>query len=299
MNLGFLCKTRLNVKGIVFRYVFQDLGMQGSFTMSKKAIFQYQKELNLPIYVSADISSFDPNFVDFLVKLKFTKLSDKEETEALSHIQKNNLARVLHISEATPIVAKQIQNTMESDRFGAESIIPKNGYRVYRFKEIGLMVYSFAAREWQLGCYKDFGSAGVIYGSRMMMNRFLTWALVPHGILGLWGVTVDDGMVAQRPSESKGEAVFIDIVGHRMISVDGIKKIRAHFKVLRLDPTLKGRNIKMSSEELLTFLSAHCSYLDPAGLSVPVRQMVQSLSKMTDGLYHPQESFRPRTDLSL
>lgn len=267
--------------------------------MSKKTYFQYQKELNLPIYVTADISQFEPSFVDFLIKLKFMKLTDKEENEAESQIKKNPLARILHISEASPLVAKQIQSTMESDRYGAESIIPKNGYRVYRYKDLGLMVYSFNAREWQLGCYKDFGAAGAVVQARMMINRFLTWAFVPHGILGLWGVTVDDGMVAQRPGDSRGEAVFIDVVGQRMISFDGVKKLRPHFKILRLDPTLKGRNVKMSNEELLTFLSAHCSYLDPAGLSVPVRQMVQSLSKMTEGLYHPQESFRPRTDLSL
>lgn len=267
--------------------------------MSKKTYFQYQKELNLPIYVTVDLTSFESSFGDFLLKLKFTKLNEKEEAEAIGQIQKNTLARVLHVSEASPLVAKQIQGSMESDRYGAESIVPKNGYRVYRYKDLGLMVYSFGAREWQLGCYRDFGSSAMMIGSRMMMNRFLTWALIPHGILGLWGVTVDDGMVAQRPADSKGEAVFIDVVGLRMISLDGVKKMRAHFKILRLDPTLKGRNIKMTSEELLTFLSAHTSYLDPSGLSVPVRQMVQALSKITDGLYHPQESFRPRTDLSL
>ncbi|MGZ3787652.1 MAG: hypothetical protein ACXVLQ_03975 [Bacteriovorax sp.] len=267
--------------------------------MSKKTYFQYQKELNLPIYLSADLSAFDPSFGEFLAKIKFVKLSDKEESEALGQLRKNNRARILHISEATPVVAKQIQSTMESDHYGAESIIPKDGYRVYRYKDVGLMVYSFGAKEWQLGCYRDFGSSQVVLASRMIMNRFLSWALVPHGIVGLWGVTVDDGMVAQRPLDSKGEAVFIDIVGLRMISFDGIKKLRPHFKILRLDPTLKGRNIKMSNEELLSFLSAHCSYLDTAGLSVPVRQMVQALSKMTEGLLHPQESFRPRTDLSL
>ncbi len=267
--------------------------------MSKKTYFQYQKELNLPIYLSADLTNFDQSFGEFLSKQRFVKLSDKEETEALANLKKNNNARILHITEASPIVAKQIQSTMESDHYGAESIIPKDGYRVYRYKDLGLMVYSFGAREWQLGCYKDFGSNDQIASSRMIINRFLSWALVPHGIVGLWGVTIDDGMVAQRPLDSKGEAVFIDVVGLRMISQDGVKKLRPHFKILRLDSTLKGRNIKMSNEELLSFLSAHCSYLDSSGLSVPVRQMIQALSKMTDGLLHPQESFRPRTDLSL
>lgn len=231
--------------------------------------------------------------------MKFHKLGDKEEAAALEDLKKNNLARILHIKEASPIVAKQIQSTMESDRYGAESIIPKDGYRVYRYKETSLMIYSFSAKEWQLGCYKDFGSNQFQFESRMVINRFLSWALVPHGIIGLWGVTVDDGMVAQRPVDSKGEVVFIDVVGLRMIAVDGIKKLRPHFKILRLDPTLKGRNVKMTSEQLLSFLSAYCSYLDSSGLSVPARQIIQALSKMTEGLLHPEESFRPRTDLSL
>lgn len=267
--------------------------------MSKKTYYQYQKDLNLPVYLSVDLSSFENSFSDFLTKMKFHKLGDKEEASALEDLKKNNQARILHISEASPIVAKQIQSMMESDRYGAESIIPKDGYRVYRYKDTSLMIYSFGAKEWQLGCYKDFGSNQFQFESRMVINRFLSWALVPHGIIGLWGVTVDDGMVAQRPIDSKGEVVFIDVVGLRMIAIDGIKKLRPHFKILRLDPTLKGRNVKMTSEQLLSFLSAYCSYLDSSGLSVPARQMIQALSKMTEGLLHPEESFRPRTDLSL
>ena len=206
---------------------------------------------------------------------------------------------MLHIGEASPIVAKQIQSTMESDRYGSESIIPKEGYRVYRYKDLALMVYSFTAKEWQLGCYRDFGAPTLIIPSRVILNRFLSWALVSQGIVGFWGVGIDDGIVAQRPADSKGEAVFVDVVGFRLLTIDGVKKLRSHFKILRLDPTLKGKNVRMSNEELLSFLSTHCAYLDSAGLSVPVRQLIQALSKMSDGLLHPQESFRPRTDLSL
>lgn len=267
--------------------------------MGKKTYFQYQKDLNLPIYLSADLGSFENSFGEFLVKMKFHKLTDKEEAAALAEVKKNNHARILHISEASPLVAKQIQNSTESDRYGAESIIPKDGYRVYRHKDVGLMVYSFGAKEWQLGCYKDFGSNLSAFAARMVINRFLSWALVPHGVVGFWGVTVDDGMVAQRPGDSRGEVVFVDVKDFRMISYEGVKKLGPHFKILRLDPMLKGRNIKMTSEELFSFLSAHCAYMDYSGLSVPVRQMIQALGKMAIGLVHPHESFRPRTDLSL
>ncbi len=275
------------------------MNITGDDPVSKKTYFQYQKELNLPVYLTLDLTNFEPGLGDFLAKQRFSKLTDKEEIESLKSIKTNPHARVLHIGEASPIVAKQIKSTMDSDRYGSESIIPKEGYRVYRYKDLALMVYSFGAKEWQLGCYRDFGSSSLTIPSRVILNRFLSWALVPHGIVGLWGVGIDDGMVAQRPADSKGEAVFIDIVGFRLLSIDGVKKLRSHFKILRLDPTLKGRNIKMSNEELVSLLFTHSSYLDSAGPSVPVRQMIQTLSRMSEGLIHPQESFRPRTDLSL
>ena len=106
-------------------------------------------------------------------------------------------------------------------------------------------------------------------------------------------------MVVQRYSESKGEAVFIDVKNERVITQDGVKKLTTRYKMLRLDPTLKNRNIKMTSEELLSFLTSHCTYFDTNGLTVPVRQMIQVVTRSTEGLYHPEESFKPRTDLSL
>lgn len=274
-----------------------------SNTTTKKTYFQYQKEMNLPLFVAVDQGGFDSTLADFLVSMKFVKLVDKEEVAAIETIKTNKMARCLSITEASPIVARQIEATMESDRYGLESITPKPGYQVYRYKNVGLMVYSFGAKVWELGCHSDFGSlkssAENKLASRIVINRFLSWALVSYGILGLWGVTVDGGVVLQRSKESKGEAVFIDVVGHRVLTLDGVKKMGSKFKVLRLDSTLKGRNIKMSSEELLSFLSAHCSYFDYKGLSIPVRQMIQTMARNSEGLIHPEESFRPRTDLSL
>ena len=270
--------------------------------MSKKTYYQYQKELQLPVYIAVDLQAFESGLGDFLNLMKFTKLNEAEEKVALETMKKSNASRCLNISEATPSVARQIQATMETDRYGLESVIPKPGYQVYRYKGVGLMVYSFGVKLWEFGCYSDFGSnkeSDKVLAARIVIHRFLSWALVHHGILGLWGVTVDEGMVLQKNRESKGEAVFVDVVGNRILSLDGVKKLGPKFKVLRLDPTLHSRNIRMTNEELLSFMSAHSSYLDYRGLSVPVRQMIQTLAKMTEGLVHPEESFRPRTDLSL
>jgi hypothetical protein len=150
-----------------------------------------------------------------------------------------------------------------------------------------------------LGCYANLAAKDNLLAARTIINRYLSWALSPLGILGLWGVVIDDGVVAQRSSDSKGEAVFIEMGKQRLLTVDGVKKISPKFKILRLDPTLHNRNIKMSNEEFVSFLFSHCTYFDYAGPSVPVRQLIQSMAKITEGLIHPQESFRPRTDLSL
>ena len=270
--------------------------------MSKKTYYQYQKDTNLPIFIAFDTQSFENGLGDFLESMKFSKVLDKDIPEIMQILKKNNASRCLHITEATPIVSRQIESTLESDHYGKESVIPKSGYQVYRYKQVGLMVYSFGAKVWEFGCYNDFGASkdpGQKLAARTVIHRYLSWTLAHHGILGLWGVTIDEGMVLQRALESKGEAVFIDVMGNKILSIDGIKKLGPKFKVLRLDPTLHGRNIRMSSEELISFMSAHCSYLDYRGLSVPVRQMIQTLARMTEGLIHPEESFRPRTDLSL
>ena len=268
--------------------------------MSSKTYFQYQKELDIPVYIAVNLADFDKALEAFLASVKFSKMGEKDEGKILERIKKDQFARCLNMIEATPSVSRQIQSSIESDRYGLESVIPKPGYQVYRYKDVGFMVYSFGAKTWELGAYSDFGlNKDHKLAARIMINRFLTWALVPQGILGLWGVAVDNGMVLQRMHESKGEVVFIDIIKNKVITYDGVKKLGPKFKMLRLDPTLKGRNVKMTNEELLSFMSAHSSYLDYQGLSVPVRQMIQALAKMTEGLVHPEESFRPRTDLSL
>ncbi len=261
--------------------------------------YQFRKELDWPIYVRFHPNEFDHEVGDFLTLQKFHKLSETEGQEAYKKVLKDSRAKVLTMKDANIAVARQITSLVESDRYGEESIVAQIGYKVYRMKNLALMIYSFNSKEWEIGIIKGFGSKQELWKSKIVLNRFLSFSLQSFGVVGFWGVPIDEGMVVQRYQESRGEAVFIDVQNEQVISLDGIKKLSPRFKVLRLDPTLKNRNIKMTQEELLSFLSSHCSFFDLTGLTVPVRQMVQKLARMTEGLYHPEESFKPRTDLSL
>lgn len=267
---------------------------------SAACYYQFATELELPIYIKVDFSTFDKKLASLLKELHFTELAKDKHQTILDNLRKKPHARLLILQEASPSVARQIDSALETDRYGAEGITPKEGYRVYRFKGQVLLVYSFSSIVWQLGCFANFGADVKEHAEvRTIINRYLSWALSPLGIIGFWAVPVDEGMVVLRNVESKGEVVFIDVMNQNLISQDGIKKIKGRFNILKLDSTLRGRNIRMSSEELMGFLTSHSSFFDYSGLSMGVRQMICELSKHAQGLVHPRENFKPRTDLSL
>lgn len=268
-------------------------------TPSQYQWFQFRKELNYPIFVRFKNGDFDGPMVDFLTHQHFSKIQEADAKEVEKSIVTDPRARVLTFQEANISVGRQITSMVESDRYGQESVVNQIGYRVYRYKNSALMIYSFTSKEWQVGVFKTFGTKAESFSSKVVLNRYLSFAFQSMGVIGFWGVPIDEGMVVQRYGDSKGEAVYIDVKNERVISQDGVKKLSARFKMLRLDPTLKNRNVRMTSEELLSFLTSHCTYLDTTGLTVPVRQMIQAVGRTAEGVYHPEESFKPRTDLSL
>lgn len=264
---------------------------------SKLTYFHFRRESKLPIYIKVNLDEFVGDLGGFFAGMGFEKLSDKEAQLAEAIIIGNARSRVLKLSEATPSVARQIDQ--QSSGIGPESVTPREGYNVYRYTNQALLVYSYRAKEWSMGCFGDFGddSAEVTY--KIIINRFLAWALVPHGYVGFWGVPVDEGMVVMNPMDAKGEATYLNLREQKLLSIEGSQKMKARFNIMRLNNSIQGKNIRMNQEELLTFLTMNSTFIDSIGLTVPVRQMIQMLSKMAIGLIHPEESFRPRADLSL
>lgn len=266
---------------------------------SNYTYFQYFKGSGLPVYIRLNRSSFQKELVDLIKALKFDELSSEESEKVLPSLESEKFAKILTINEATPGVMRQIGLYSESDQFGSESIHPKESYNVYRYRGVALMVYGHSFKEWEMGCVEDFGCESVELASKVILMRFLSWSLVPLGVIGLWGVPVDEGMVVQKPVEAMGEVVFIDVFKRKLYTQDGQKKMKNSFKILKLDSSLRDRSIKMGPEQFLTFLSAHCSYFSYGGMTIPTRQMIQSLCRTYEGLIYPAESFQPRTDLNL
>lgn len=262
--------------------------------------FQYHTEEDYPIYlglVGSGDDGFADSFSSLITQMNFREMSGNEIDLAKLELAKNPSARMLKIKPASYKVERQIESAAHSDRFGLESILPKEGYKVYRYKGHALLVYSYAAEVWECGVTESFGeNEEGIFAARTVLNRFLSWALAPLGVIGFWGVPVKEGLVVLKAKESQGEAVFLDFNKRKVLSMDGVKSIPSRLKILRLDNKLKNKNIKMTTEELMSFLSVHTSFFDPEGHSLPIRQLLQAASRRGEGLIHPRESFQNRKE---
>lgn len=262
-----------------------------------------------PVYIKMNEKDFSPQTREFILSMGFNEIpmSTGQAMDLLIETGKApSHARMLNLSLASHTVARQIEMFRPDDRFGEEGLIPQNGYKVYRYRGVAMMVMSMGSPVWQMGCFENFGAAKNADGRvdedlaapfRTVLNRFLSWSLAPLGVVGLWGVPVDEGTVVMKRLNTKGEAVFFDVYRHQILSVDGLKKLNGRFQLMRLDSTLKGRSVPMKTEQLNCFLAEHCTYMDEKGPTVPIRQMVQTLSKMAVGMIYPRENFQPRTSL--
>lgn len=269
----------------------------------QNSFYQYHADLDFPIFIKVvdGLEGKDEgNFSSLLKQMRFRELSGHEEDIVEKTLSENPQARMLTLKLASFKLSNQINSVASSDLYGYESVVPKSGYKVYRYKRMALLVYSIAAPAWECGVTAKFcvGEKGIFAG-RSILNRFLTWSLSSLGVIGFWGVPVDEGFVILNQKDSRGEAVFVDVINQKMMSMDGVRDISTGLEILRLDSGLRERSLVMRESELLSFLSVKTSFLDPEGLSTPVRQMVKQLSKMALGKVYPRSSFQPRTDLDL
>ena len=261
--------------------------------------FQYQKNLRLPIYIRVELESFDPYLPTLLEDMNFGSLSEEEAAEVLERVERKVDARLLTLEEASPIAAQKIDFIGDLGKFGEESIVPGYGCRVYRYRSVAMMPYSHRAPLWGLGCFKDFGSEEKIISSRTVINRFLSYALAPMGIIGFWGEFSEEGIALLPQKRCSGKAVFVDVKSENVLSSQGFCRMGPRFKVFRLGSEYLNRDVRMTREALLTCLFSHLTYFDYGAPVAPVHQSVQALAKLVEGIDCSPSNFYSMSNLSL
>ena len=240
--------------------------------------FQYVKDEGYGVFICCEPGVVVKNF---LLQNRFSEVLEKD---FLAHKDQDpEHCRVLVINRATPRVRKYIQEA--SGDFFKERVTSKESCYLYRLQGYGLMVFSHFRTHWPLGVVGDFGDVRYQIAHRIILSRFLGSALASMGVCGFWGTSTEEGMVVMRKERSLGEAIFLDLSRQLIHTSEGVKPLDTGFSFLRLCSNHR-ENRKMVTEELLSFLAYHCVFLDSAGFSGSVKQMIYEISLSYQGRLH-------------
>lgn len=259
----------------------------------KKAFsyYKFRKNLDYEVYLRFEDFDFESLFSETLEVMGFDKIErDKVKDKSFNPFK----TKILKVVRATPRVSRQINRTnFEFDEFGPESLSQMGSYDVYRYKGVGMMILGEGTLFWELGIRKVDNPAAL----RTIFTRFLSFALAPIGVVGFWGVPVEEGFVVMSPESSQFEAIFVDLKKNVLLTFDGVKQLESDIQILRLDKTLRHEMRKMSREELLGFLSMNTSHLSYTGTSRPIADAIMELTEIAEGCIYPEENFKPRSEV--
>ena len=262
-------------------------------TKEKKTFTQYfkwQPKLGYELYLKLENEEMVNHLEPAMKTIGFEKIEEKDVKSS----------KVYSPKESTIVTIKKASHKLNSkiclsnglfDSFAEESVYSQGLYSIYRFKGAGLLIFAENKFEWELALKYNSLDLDTF---RVMLTRLVSFALAPQGVVGFWGVPVDEGVVIRRAFETKFESVFIDLKREVMVTYDGIKDIECGLQVLRLDHALDRDPIRMRNEELLSFFSSHHTYLSYMGQHPVIKQTLISLVKASEGFVYPEKRFKPR-----
>lgn len=259
---------------------------------TRTSYYQFRENLNYQIFLKFDDLMLEASLTETLEVVGFVKLAP-ETFKNLAF--KRYKTKILKISKASFNVARQISQTNHlSEKFGAESLNKMENYNIYRFKDVGMMVYSEINPMWELGLKSTSNKEAI----RCMLTRFLSFAFTAThcDVVGFWGVPVDEGIVIMPPKKANFESVFIDISKNIILGYGSEKEIKSELEILRLDEALTNSMRTMGAEELLSFLSMNTCHMSYSELDSNIKDAIYKIRLISKGFIYPEENFKPRAD---
>lgn len=256
----------------------------------KFSYYQFKKDLGYQVYLRFEDFEFENGLVSTLELMGFDKI-ERDEVKSISF--QPQLTKVLKVTSANARVSKQINRSDHSfGSYGPESISQMGNYSVYRYKNVGMMILGDGNYLWELGLRATDNESAL----RVILTRFLSFALAGQGIVGFWGVPVDEGFVVMSPKEASHESFLVDLEKNVLITYDGVVTLSSNLQILRLDPILRNEMKLMSKEELLSFLTMNTTHISYTGLEFVLRNTILDLCQYATGFIYPEKNFKPRFD---
>jgi hypothetical protein len=259
---------------------------------SKFSYYQFNEKLNYQVFLRFEDFDFESQLAETLEMMGFNKVERSKVKEIAFDLRQT---KVLKIVKASPKLSKQIDTTEFSfDKYGNESISPMGSYSVYKNKNNGMMIFGEGNLLWELGLKASFDHDAL----RVILTRFLSFALARSGVVGFWGVPVDEGFVVMTPKKAMFESVFIDLKKNVVLTYDGVKPINSELQILRLDESLQDKIMGMKREALLSYLSTNTCYFSYSGFEIGIKDTIFELSQIASGYIYPEGNFKPRLNES-
>lgn len=246
---------------------------------SSAEIYQFHQSYSYPVYIT-----LSPEFSADQLKLMQDQLSDL----GFMTLGKDSLwserpyFRMLQFIPPNPVVAKKLGQPNLRDGL-VEDLITEPHQINYRIQGLCMMSYLKSRPEWQATCLLPFHQKAF----RLMIIRYLSLSLAPLGVIGFWGKELGDNIfLVQKNKEAEGQCFFIDVFQQHLLQSKKITKLQKILEIYRIEKLSRSdekNKLKMKTEELLSFLSSHCTYFDNHGLVLPIRQMISFLPQIAQG----------------
>lgn len=253
--------------------------------------YKFRKDLDYQIYLRFEDFDFESQLVETLELIGFSKV-ERDDVKKISFYKNNT--RVLKVSKAAARIHRKMDGQgllkiNEQECFQAMGL-----YDIYMYKNVAMMVLGEQNPLWELGIKSTEDS----YALRVVFTRFLSMALSSQGVIGFWGVPVEQGFVMLNQGESNSESIFIDIEKGHYMTFEGVQALPNDLEILRLSPTLKDEALRMPKESLYSFLSMK-SVL-PVRRNKPEKylQALYELTQVATGVEYPETNFKSRLQAS-
>ena len=254
--------------------------------------FQFREELGYPIFLRFEDENLEGELLETLELLGFNKV-DRDAVKSIPFQAKKT--KILKVGMANARLVKKIQAASLDIRLNENESYSEMGlYDLYSYKSQSLMVVGEQNPLWELSLVSTKNQFAV----RGTLIRFLSLALAAHGVVGFWGVPVDEGIVIMNSANSNHEVVFIDMKISKIISFEGVKELQGDFQILRLSSTLRNEMKKMERESLYSFLSVNTTFFGSKEYLFALNKACFELSNMAIGVIYPKANFKPRLETS-
>ncbi len=263
------------------------IGIRCSMTAKEYNYYRFRKELDYHIYLRFEDFDFESEVVDTLELLGFEKV-ERDDLKKITFYKNNT--RVLKVTRAATRIHRKMDGQgllkiNEDECFQAMGL-----YDVYMYKNVAMMVLGDQNPLWELGIKTTEDS----YALRIVFTRFLSMALACQGVIGFWGVPVDQGFVMMNEKESNSESIFIDVERSRFMTFEGVQSLPVDMQILRLSPTLKDEALKMTKEAFYGFLTFKTTLPHRRNKPKEFLQALFELTQVAVGVDYPEDNFKPR-----